>query len=242
MSVAPAFVSSNNTTFFVGLFSSFLVATVGVPPATITYVGTLPPNVTFVDNSDGTGTLSGIPQTGTDGVYALTFTATNIAGTTNQPFTLTVLTAICIHPEMEAETINGDLIKISDVKPGTHLRSIWGSSTKVMINHQNTGPSNRLVKFEVNSLAKNVPSKPLRITPNHPIIIDNKSVRPRSLLNNDTISMRKSNVRTHTIVTDNGLPIMIYNVPVSTWNINKWNQRFSTHVQHDKSNKVLGLL
>ena len=37
----------------------------------------MPANLTFTDNGNGTGTLSGTPAPGTGGVYNLTFTASN---------------------------------------------------------------------------------------------------------------------------------------------------------------------
>ena len=47
--------------------------------------------MTFTDNGNGTGTLAGTPAAGTAGSYALTFTATNVVGTSAaQAFTLTV--------------------------------------------------------------------------------------------------------------------------------------------------------
>ncbi len=89
---APAITSAASTTFTVGAAGSFTVTTSGNPNATITRGGDpLPPNLTFNDNGNGTGTLSGTPAPGTGGVYNLTFTATN--GTSpdaTQNFTLTV--------------------------------------------------------------------------------------------------------------------------------------------------------
>ena len=46
--------------------------------------------VNFVDNGNGTATLSGTPAAGTGGTYPLTITATNSAGTAHQSFTLVV--------------------------------------------------------------------------------------------------------------------------------------------------------
>jgi hypothetical protein len=88
---APAITSANNTTFTVGQAGSFTVTTTGFPAASIARGGAaLPAGVTFVDNSNGTGTLSGTPGAGTGGGYALTFTATNVAGSSPvQNFTLT---------------------------------------------------------------------------------------------------------------------------------------------------------
>ena len=44
----------------------------GFPTAALSETGTLPSGVTFTDNADGTGTLSGTPATGAGGVYAVT--------------------------------------------------------------------------------------------------------------------------------------------------------------------------
>jgi hypothetical protein len=88
---APAFTSANNTTFTVGSPGSFTVTTTGNPTATITLAGKLPGGVTFVDNHNGTATLSGTPNAGTANTYTLTFTAANgVAPNATQTFTLTV--------------------------------------------------------------------------------------------------------------------------------------------------------
>jgi Putative Ig domain len=56
--------------------------------------GTRPSGVTFTDNGNGTGTLSGTPATGTAASYPITFTATNgIGAPAVQNFTLTVSVA-----------------------------------------------------------------------------------------------------------------------------------------------------
>ena len=72
------------------------VTTVGTPAAALSVAGTLPAGVTFVDNGNGTGTLSGTPAAGTGGTYPLTFTATNSVGSATQSFTLTVQQAPAI--------------------------------------------------------------------------------------------------------------------------------------------------
>src|SRR5262249_36780343 len=78
-------------TFVVGNLDTFTVATSGVPaPALLVTGGVLPSGVTFVDNGNGTATLSGTPATGSNGTYPLTISATNIVGSTSQSFTLTV--------------------------------------------------------------------------------------------------------------------------------------------------------
>jgi len=90
-SAAPAITSASSTTFTVGATGTFSVTTTGTPTPTLTETGTLPSGVTFVDNHNGTGTLSGIPASGTAGTYSITFTANNGVGTpTTQAFTVTV--------------------------------------------------------------------------------------------------------------------------------------------------------
>ena len=89
---APAVTSAATTTFTVGTPGTFAVTTSGFPLPTLAVGGVaLPAGVTFVDNGNGTGTLSGTPAAGTGGTYAITFTATNTAGASApQAFTLTV--------------------------------------------------------------------------------------------------------------------------------------------------------
>ena len=79
----PMITSADNTTFVVGSAGSFTVTTTGFPAPSIAQGGVaLPSGVMFTSNGDGTGTLSGTPAAGTGGTYAITFTATNAAGST----------------------------------------------------------------------------------------------------------------------------------------------------------------
>jgi hypothetical protein len=74
---APSITSAASTTFSVGTAGSFTVTTTGSPVPTITENGALPAGLTFVDNGDGTATLSGTPAAGSGGSYTVTVTASN---------------------------------------------------------------------------------------------------------------------------------------------------------------------
>jgi large repetitive protein len=93
--LAPTVTSASGTTATVGQTMSFTVTTSGFPAAALTRTGTLPTGVTFVDNGDGTATLSGTPS-GTAKTYALKFTAKNAAGSVSQTFSLVVQQAPAI--------------------------------------------------------------------------------------------------------------------------------------------------
>jgi Putative Ig domain/Immunoglobulin domain/Immunoglobulin I-set domain len=88
---APAITSANTTTFTVGSAGSFTVTATGPPTPTLSFVGTLPDGLTFVDNGNGTATLAGTPAAGTQSSYTLTITAANgVLPNATQVFTLTV--------------------------------------------------------------------------------------------------------------------------------------------------------
>ena len=80
-----------NIAFREGTVNTFTVSTTGLPDAVITESGSLPAGVTFVNNQDGTATLSGTPAAGTAGAYSLTITASNgVSPDATQSFALTV--------------------------------------------------------------------------------------------------------------------------------------------------------
>jgi uncharacterized repeat protein (TIGR01451 family) len=86
----PAITSGTSTTFNIGTPGTFTITTTGYPTATISS-SALTAGLTFVDNHNGTATLSGTPTAGTSGIYTLTFTATNgTSPSAAQSFTLTV--------------------------------------------------------------------------------------------------------------------------------------------------------
>jgi large repetitive protein len=88
---APAITSASATTFTVGGAGTFTVTTTGSPVPSLSESGALPSGVTFVDNGNGTATLSGTPASGTNATYPFTITANNgIDTAATQSFTLTV--------------------------------------------------------------------------------------------------------------------------------------------------------
>ena len=86
------FSSTDNTTFTAGQPGSFTVVTAAGQTASLTEGGdSLPSGISFVDNGDGTASLSGTPAPGTGGVYDLSVVASNgQSPTAQQSFTLTV--------------------------------------------------------------------------------------------------------------------------------------------------------
>jgi hypothetical protein len=84
----PAFTSSAAVTETAGTAFNYTVATSGYPVPKLT-AGTLPAAVSFSDNGNGTGALSGTTAIKA-GTYTLTVTATNAGGTASQTITLTV--------------------------------------------------------------------------------------------------------------------------------------------------------
>src|SRR6266513_1200866 len=88
---APAIISSASTTFTAGTEGIFTIHTTGVPTATLSLTGTQPSWLSFIDNTDGTATLAGIPDPGSNPSYAFTITATNgVSPDAVQSFTLFV--------------------------------------------------------------------------------------------------------------------------------------------------------
>ncbi len=87
--VGPTITSANSAASNVGAPFSTTVTTTGSPAPALTETGSLPTGVTFVDNGNGTATISGTPAAGTGASYPITITAKNANGTATQVFTLT---------------------------------------------------------------------------------------------------------------------------------------------------------
>ena len=89
---APAITSAAANTFLAGEAGSFTIETTGYPNASLSDAGaSLPSGLRFLDDANGTATISGTPAPGSGGSYPLTITATN--GTdpnATQGFTLTI--------------------------------------------------------------------------------------------------------------------------------------------------------
>lgn len=88
---APAITSRASTAFQTGRPGNFAITAQGVPTPSLTESGALPSGVSFVDNGDGTATLSGTPAAGTGGSYPISIKASNgVSPDATQSFTLTV--------------------------------------------------------------------------------------------------------------------------------------------------------
>jgi hypothetical protein len=128
----PAFTSSSGATFTVGSNGTFPMTATGYPTPALSMVGSLPNNVTFVDNGNGTATISGTPATGTAGNYPITITAHNGIGVdATQVFTLTVNTgpAITLSPSNQTVTAGGS-VSFTAAATGTPTPTVqWQVST-----------------------------------------------------------------------------------------------------------------
>jgi len=89
---ALTFTSANAASFPAGAQVTFQVTTTGgVTPPTLSYTGTLPPEVTFTDNGNGTATLAGLALLDSVGTYDLVFVADDGTPTITDVEGLTVL-------------------------------------------------------------------------------------------------------------------------------------------------------
>ncbi len=77
VSLAPTITSAATTIFVVATAGTFTVTATGSPTPALAVTGTLPSGLTFVDNGDGTATLSGTPDAGSARDYTLQVSATS---------------------------------------------------------------------------------------------------------------------------------------------------------------------
>jgi hypothetical protein len=88
---APAITSATASIFTVGSPGTFIVTTTGTPTSQVTLVGPQPSWLSYVDNTDGTATLSGTPDSESDASYSFTINAANgVLPNATQAFVLTV--------------------------------------------------------------------------------------------------------------------------------------------------------
>jgi hypothetical protein len=117
----PQFTTLPSAKFSVGRAATFSIKTVGFPPGALTKSGALPAGLTYTDNGDGTGKISGTPAAGTGGIYHLTISA---AGGGTQNFALTVLQPAAITSAASASFTIGS--------PGTFIVTSTGFPTDVL--------------------------------------------------------------------------------------------------------------
>jgi len=79
---APSITSAATATFSTGVLGSYQVTTTGYPAPAITETGALPLGMSFVDNGNGSATISGTPDPTAAGTYPVTLSATNVSGST----------------------------------------------------------------------------------------------------------------------------------------------------------------
>ena len=125
---APAITSANSTSFIEGSSNSFTVTTAAFPTSSLSETGTLPSGVSFVDNGDGTGALSGTPTQG--GSFPITIKATNgVSPNATQSFTLTVGTAPNITSASSTTFMEGSAGSFTVTATGNPTPTITASGT-----------------------------------------------------------------------------------------------------------------
>lgn len=127
---APEFTSADHTAMQVGAYATFSVTTNGYPTASITLdtgAASLPAGISFNPTAH---TLEGTPDTGANGVYTLSFRASNMIGSdATQTFTLTVNEAPAITSSAPADATVGSQYDFTFTTSGypTPTLSISGS-------------------------------------------------------------------------------------------------------------------
>jgi hypothetical protein len=125
----PTITSGGSATFTTGTAGGLTVTTTGSPKPSLSKTGSLPSGVTFVDNGNGTGTLSGTPAAGTGGIYMITITASNGVGTNaTQNFTLTIPAAsatVTLTPASLSQSYAGSPIAAAATTTPTGLTVVF---------------------------------------------------------------------------------------------------------------------
>ena len=125
---APAITSDASTSFTVGTAGTFTITTTGSPTPTLTLDGAQPAWLSFVDNTDGTATLSGTPDAGSDLSYSFTVTARNgVSPVATQDFTLGIIrtsTAYDFNADGKPDYVLDNAV--------THQTAVWYLNNNVL--------------------------------------------------------------------------------------------------------------
>jgi hypothetical protein len=129
---APELIGPSAVRFVTGTLSTVGFGTDGYPQAMLTESGALPSGVTFVDNHNGTATLSGTPVTGSQNTYNLTVTASNgidpdavlhVVLTDEPPVSITTTTL----PNAQVGTAYGAQVMASGGQPAYTFSVVGGA-------------------------------------------------------------------------------------------------------------------
>jgi hypothetical protein len=123
--------SASACTMIVGTQSTCHITTIGTPTPSISESGPLPSGVSFVDNGNGTATLSGTPASdGTAATYAITITASNgVLPDATQSFTLTVVEAPAFTSAATATFTKGVWRSFTPIATGSPTPTITETGT-----------------------------------------------------------------------------------------------------------------
>ncbi|MDO8964021.1 MAG: Ig-like domain-containing protein [Coriobacteriia bacterium] len=106
---APAFKNSAAVTFTVGTSDSFEVSASGFPVAALESSDALPAGMTFIDDGDGTGSISGTPAAGSGGVRTVRIVAANgLSSSAVQLLRVAVLEAPSFTSGASAQFVEGE--------------------------------------------------------------------------------------------------------------------------------------
>jgi hypothetical protein len=150
----PAITSKASATFSEGHEGSFTLTAEGTPTPALSVQGTLPQGVHF---DAGTGVLSGTPTE--EGVFAISFKASNAAGSVSQSFTLTVDAPPAIVSPAEATFNDHEASIFMVLASGTPAPTItkWGNlpAGVTLANGVLSGTPTQTGTFEVTFTATN---------------------------------------------------------------------------------------
>ncbi|HTC64977.1 MAG TPA: putative Ig domain-containing protein [Candidatus Saccharimonadales bacterium] len=110
-STSPATLANTNnpSAFVVGIDGTYTFNASGTPAPILSETGALPMGLSFANNANGTGALSGTPAAGTGGTYPITITAQNgVGAASTQNFTLAVNQSATITSASNAALILGN--------------------------------------------------------------------------------------------------------------------------------------